>query len=444
LIGSGLHDNLRMKASRQFGLYLILLHGTALAVAFVFRDTLGLWFFAIEAVLVISASLGIWLHRRAQAPIHLLDSFSALLEESEFTTRLSPTGLNETDQIIAVYNRMLDTLHSEYRQLGEVRGFFQQFIDTAPIGLLILDYDGAISIANPSLCGLLDRGADTLIGKRLSGLDHPLLEHLQTLETGDECIVTLDGSRRIRIQTSEFIDRGFSRQFALFEELTRVLADSEKKAYETLIRTMSHEVNNTVAATRSLLQSCLTYQDQLDTEDRQDYHTALTVAMERNQQLNLFMKAFADLVKLPEPVTLPTELGPILTQLEVMFSGECQQQNIRWVTVLPEQSVTVLLDRALFEQALINIVRNAVQAIGKNGVIQVSLATDPLRILEIRDSAGALYEEDREHLFSPFYTRREGGQGIGLALVSDILGRHGFEFDLFGKGAQTVFRIEMT
>lgn len=432
-----------MSSGRQFGLYLIALHGAILAVAFVYRDTLGLWFFVIEALLLISACLGFWLHRRAQAPVVLLDSFSALLEESEFTTRLSPTGLNETDQIIAVYNRMLDSLHAEYRQLGEVRGFFQQFIDTAPIGLMILDFDGAISVANPSLCRLLDRDADALIEKRLSGFDHPLLTPLRTMTAGDEHIVTLEGSRRIRIQTSQFIDRGFTRQFALFEELTRLLADSEKKAYETLIRTMSHEVNNTVAATRSLLQSCLTYRDQLQDADRPDYEAALHVAMDRNQQLNLFMKAFADLVKLPAPKTRATDLVPILTQLEVMFRGESQQQHIRWVTQLPAGPVTVSLDRALFEQALINIGRNAVQAIGSVGEIQVTLRLDPHPILEIRDSAGALGEEDREHLFSPFYTRREGGQGIGLALVSDILGRHGFPFDLYSDGPETVFRIEM-
>ena len=118
-----------MKRSRSILiLYLAAVHLTVLVVIFLYKDAVGLWFFAIEAALLVSWFLGLWLVRRATAPAELLESFSSLLEESEFTTRLSPTGYSESDAIIDVYNRMLDTLHDEYLRIGEQRGFFDQFL----------------------------------------------------------------------------------------------------------------------------------------------------------------------------------------------------------------------------------------------------------------------------------------------------------------------------
>jgi hypothetical protein len=100
---------------------------------------------------------------------------------------------------------------------------------------------------------------------------------------------------------SRFLDRGFHRHFVLMEELTEELRQSEKAAYEKLIRLMSHEVNNSVASANSLLHSCLNYKDQLEVEDREDYEVALAVVISRTEQLNAFMKSFADVVRLLKP-----------------------------------------------------------------------------------------------------------------------------------------------
>ena len=101
------------------------------------------------------------------------------------------------------------------------------------------------------------------------------------------------------------MDRGFSRTFLLIEELTEELRQAEKAAYEKLIRMLSHEVNNSVAASNSLLTSCLVFAEQLPGESRADLEGALHVVMNRTAQLGAFMKAFADVVRLPEPRPRP-------------------------------------------------------------------------------------------------------------------------------------------
>ncbi len=98
---------------------------------------------------------------------------------------------------------------------------------------------------------------------------------LARLEPGQARVVAIEGARRVRCLMGTFMDRGFSRSFVVLEELTEELREVEKAAYEKLIRMLSHEVNNTVAASTSLLSSCLNYAAQIDPADRDDFETAL-------------------------------------------------------------------------------------------------------------------------------------------------------------------------
>src|SRR6185437_14176727 len=98
-------------------------------------------------------------------------------------------------------------------------------------------------------------------------------------------------------QRAEFRDRGFAKSFFVIEELTEELRLSEKAAYEKLIRLMSHEVNNSVAAVRSLLESLLRYGRDVREGDREDFTTAVDVAAKRIDSLGRFMSGFADVVR---------------------------------------------------------------------------------------------------------------------------------------------------
>ena len=106
-----------------------------------------------------------------------------------------------------------------------------------------------------------------------------------------------------------FLDRGFPRSFLLVEELTEELRQFERAAYEKLIRVMSHEVNNTVAASNSLLHSSLTYAGELDPANRHDFEQAIGIVIERTEQLSSFMRRFADVFRLPPPLLQPVRPG---------------------------------------------------------------------------------------------------------------------------------------
>src|SRR5262249_31090928 len=147
----------------------------------------------------------------------------------------------------------------------------------------------------------------------------PHARRLSALEPGASQVIALGGGRRAKCQRSEFMDRGFARSFFMMEELTEELRRSEKAAYEKLIRMMSHEVNNSVGAATSLLDSCLHYGDQIRPEDREDFERALVVVIGRTRELNVFMQSFSDVVRLPAPHLRDTDLRGLVEDVGALF-----------------------------------------------------------------------------------------------------------------------------
>jgi two-component system nitrogen regulation sensor histidine kinase NtrY len=237
-----------------------------------------------------------------------------------------------------------------------------------------------------------------------------------------------------------FFDRGFPRHFILLEELTEELRLSEKRAYEKLIRMMSHEVNNSVGAISSLLESAANYAEQIESADREDFTTALMVARQRAQDLNGFMRRFADVVRLPLPDRRPCDVVGLLEDLASLIQPELAKRKICLSWEIPDRPVLISMDKNQMEQVFLNVLKNAVEAIGQEGTITVKVGGEPnATVLSIEDSGMGLSAEVHQNLFTPFFTTKAEGQGIGLTLIQEILTQHGFQFvleNVDGEGAR--------
>jgi len=388
-----------------------------------------------EVLLLLSFLAGAALVRALFGTLDLVRSGAQLLEEHDFGTRLREVGQPDMDQLVGVYNRMVDELREERIRVEEQHHFMDRILQASPSGILTLDLDERIATVNPAAERLLRETRVALVGKRLEETSGPHAPRLAPLASGESVVLALGGGRRARCRRGEFMDRGFARSFFLLEELTEELRRSEKAAYEKLIRMMSHEVNNTVGATTSLLESCLHYKDQVRAEDREDFERALGVVIGRTRELNVFMQGFSDVVRLPAPRKRDVDLRGIVEDVGALFRAELDRRRIEWRLDRAHPSIIVPMDRGQMEEALVNIVKNAMEAIGEDGAITVRL--DPggggaRARLVVEDTGGPLTPEVQAQLFTPFYTTRPHGQGIGLTLVQDILDRHGFEFSLEG------------
>ncbi len=438
--------NLRMGLRHKFILYLVFIHLLFAAIAAYLLIHHRILLVAVEAVFIVSVYIGIRLIRGLFVPLDMIRTGAELMEEGDFSSRFRETGHPEMDRLVEVYNRMADHLRNERIRLQEQNYFLDKILAVSPTGVLALDFEGKISMANPAAERMLRAGETDLIGCDLGRLQPPFVDTLTSLRAGESEIVPLFGRRRVKCHRAQFFDRGFTRDFILMEELTEELRQTEKTAYEKIIRMMSHEVNNSIGSANSLLHSCLHYAGQLHDNDRGDFENALKVIIARTDYVNTFMRNFADVFRLPKPSLKPADVKVLLEETAVLFKNELISRNIELKWDLQQQSETVPMDRSQMNQVFTNILKNAIEAIERDGTITLRLGRrngNPYAVVE--DTGSGISPALRSDLFTPFFSTKENGQGIGLTLVQEILDAHGFEFSLEGESGQpTRFTIVFT
>ena len=415
----------------KLALYLAAIHAVLGAVAFLALRDRPWWLLAAEALFLLSLVLGWLLLRAFFVPLQLIRTGAELVAEEDFTSTFRPVGQPEMDALIGVYNRMIEELRAERLRQEEQHHFLDQVLEASPAGVLTLGFDGRVAQANPAAARLL--GADELAGLPGQGLEElpaPLGAELAALPAGESRVVAA-GVRRLKLTRGELYDRGFARSFFLVEELTEELRASEKAAYEKLIRTLSHEVNNSVGPVASLLESLREHRDALPPADREDFDQALQVASTRLDHLRAFMAGYADVVRLPPPERRPCDVATLVEEILLLLKPELARRRIAWEWEARADVQPVPLDRNQVEQVLVNVLQNAVEAIGEDGRITLALVRDAGRpVLTVRDTGPGIPEEARANLFTPFYSTKRNGRGLGLTLAHEILTQHGFAFDL--------------
>jgi len=423
--------------------YLVVLHLLVAALAvFLLRDQ-PWWLIPVQILLTLSLGTGVFLARRIFGAVAVVREAQQLMDDGDFMSRLREVGQPEVDRIIRLFNRMSDRLRDERVQLQEQHHFLSRILAVSPLGALFMDFDGRVAYVNPAAERLLEQPGTKLRGRPLADLEGPLADAIATLPVDQSVVVPLWGGRRVRCHHGSFLDRGFPRSYVLLEELTEELRQFEKAAYGKLIRTMSHEVNNSVGASNSLLNSCLNYSGELPEEHRADFAAALSIAIARTDQLNAFMRSFADVIRLPAPARQPCNVREVMAGVERLVRAQCAERRVAWRWEVEEEPGMVSMDRPQMEQVFLNVTKNALEAIGEDGTITVRfLLRDGRPAMVVEDTGPGLSLEARQNLFTPFFSTKEHGQGIGLTLVQEVVSQHRFQYSLDSPpGGPTRFTI---
>jgi two-component system nitrogen regulation sensor histidine kinase NtrY len=382
--------------------------------------------FAVEACFVVSILISFRLVSALFVPLDLIRTGADLIDERDFTSRFVPVGQPEMDRLIEIYNGMIDRLREERLAAEEHHQFLQKIVQASPSGIVICDFDGNVQQANPA--------AERLLA------EPPVAEALPRIAPGESRVVALSGNRRLKVWRAEFRDRGFAKSFYVLDEMTEELRLTEKAAYEKLIRMMSHEVNNSVGAVRSLLESLLRYAEQIGDGDRADFTSALAVASARMDSLNRFMADFADVVRIPSPNLRELDLAALIEPLAALLRPELERRAIVLRLDLAAGG-TVRGDRQQLEQVVLNVLRNAMESIGSGGAIDVAWRAG---VLTVSDSGHGVDERLQPELFTPFFTTKRDGRGLGLTIVQEILTNHHARFSLQSRaGGGAEFRAEL-
>ena len=417
-----------MKLKSLFFILAFLLAVVWAVLLFIATKENGWRFYLIEGLITLSLVYLVYFYRKVIKPLNSIAGGMDLLRAQDFSSRLAPVGQREADRIVQVFNRMMDQLKEERLRLREQNHFLDLLISASPMGVIILTLDEKISMTNKAALEFMDEGPEeNLIGKGMDELNGTLAEELKRLAKGATETIRLSNSRIYRCSRLSFIDRGFAHPFYLIESLTSDVMKAEKKAYEKVIRMIAHEVNNSVAGIASTLD---TVNDALQTiDDTEDLQEVMKVCIERSFSMSRFITNFADVVKIPEPQLEEVSLNDRVFACKRFMENVCQSRDIDLQMNLCEENPTVSIDTSLFEQVLINIIKNAAESIGEKGCITIRTSVSPL-MLEIGDTGQGISKETETMLFTPFFSTKPNGQGIGLIFIREVLMKHNCNFSL--------------
>ena len=415
---------------RIFFLLLALLLMVAWGLMFLIMPIkeVGWKFYLVEGVITLSLIYLVYFYRKVVKPLDTIANGMDLLREQDFSSRLKSVGQLEADRIVDIFNRMMQQLKEERLRLREQNHFLDLLISVSPMGVVILTFDGKVSMANKAALQFLEVDTEEdMLNKGMEDLKTPLAEEMSRLPKDTTETIRLSDSHIYRCSRLSFVDRGFAHPFFLIESLTSEVMKAEKKAYEKVIRMIAHEVNNSVAGITSTLD---TVDDALQTmDDTDDLREVMKVCIERGYSLSRFITRFADVVKIPEPQLEEVRLNDRISACERFLENICQDHQVDLRMDLCEENPWVKIDTSLFEQVLINMVKNSVESIEKNGVITLRTSASPV-MLEVADTGRGISKEVETKLFTPFFSTKPNGQGIGLIFIREVLMKHGCSFSL--------------
>lgn len=346
--------------------------------------------------------------RAVLKPLHAVENGMYLLKDQDFSSRLRRTGQPDADKVVALYNRLIESMKAERLKSQEQNRFLNLVVNASPLGIAVCDFDGNITETN----------------RAWNAMQSPALtKAIDALTDGDSQTVRLADALIVRISKLWFMDSGFRRRFILVEKLTDEISAAEKQMFNKIVRTIGHEVNNTLGSVISVL-------DSLGGMHQGDSFVSDVIVSSEKSCVNLvnFVRGYADIVKLPpvspEPVCLDEWMDGILPTLKSLVPD-----NVTVSLTTRPSTVQVSIDPMLMERVMINIVRNAAESIGDrpDGHIEITVESGKIKVT---DNGAGISDEAATKLFTPFFSTKRPDRGLGLMLIADILRAHRARFSL--------------
>ncbi|MCD8194116.1 MAG: PAS domain-containing protein, partial [Tannerellaceae bacterium] len=363
-----------MRIKMQFRILTVLLVGVLAVLGWYALGKEHMWlFFMVEAVIIFTGIYLVRFYHLIVKPLELIGNGMDLLKGQDFSSRLSQVGQYEADRIVELFNKMMEQLKEERLLLREQNHFLDLLVNASPMGVVILDLDRRIQSLNPAATRMLGITSQEAIGNSLSSLPSLLAKGLPEIPLHASDTLRLTNASIYKCTHSSFVDRGYNHSFYLIEGLTEEVFKAEKKAYEKVIRMIAHEVNNTTAGITSTLD---TLEETLkETAGMEDVSEVLRIAIERCFRMSRFITNFADVVRIPDPSLQPQSLNDMVLSCKRIMETMCSERNIE-IRLEPDPANPIVeVDTSLFEQAVLNMIKNAMESIGENGTIYIHTGT---------------------------------------------------------------------
>jgi two-component system nitrogen regulation sensor histidine kinase NtrY len=365
------------------------------------------------------------IHTRSKKQIEMV--FKALANNDPML------GLPHSDPLADKVAQVRDKIFSNRLEAEVQSQYFQTLLVHIDIAILVIDTDNNIVHKNPASEKLLGTLSDNInaLGqlKDLITATNNSLHATIAWQKGEQ-VDTLS------VHISHCKIQGKSLKLVSIQSIYQALLAKEQQAYKRLTKVLTHEVANSITPLASLAHTAIDLlPEQLtfdDIEDKDDLNEALVTLASRTSQLSTFIKSFHQITALPKPNLQELALPPLIERILTLFKEHTRKANIK-LSFNHQSSCLVVADGAQLEQALINIIKNALEAVSQRECKEINLTlyqqynenNAQHLLLDIDDTGPGIAPHVIEQIFVPFFTTKKQGSGIGLSLSRQIMIQHG-------------------
>jgi two-component system nitrogen regulation sensor histidine kinase NtrY len=267
---------------------------------------------------------------------------------------------------------------------------------------------------------------------------NPKLFHaINSVESGKSELYKGSNELYLTIQSTELRIRGIDVKLITLQNIQPELQKQELEAWQNLTRVLRHEIMNSITPISSLTSTLREILDhdmkktgenyELKGEGADDLREGLSTIENRSRGLIKFIDAYREYTSLPKPVMQTVRLKDLLEKVAQLMRQELKKTSIDFQLVCQSEYLTIQADVEMIEQVLINLLKNAIEALGEteNPTLRLEGSYDETSIkVEVIDNGSGIIKEALEHIFVPFYTTKRSGSGIGLSLSRQIMQMH--------------------
>lgn len=334
------------------------------------------------------------------------------------------------------------SLSSKYHQIATEKEanhlFLNTIVENAGVPMLAYEEEKQEVV-------LLNDGAKELFNKpyfrsitAIEKIDPELYEVIKHLENDEKKLhrFSVDGSwKELSVVAKRLILRNKWYKLVALQNIKSELDERELESWQKLIRVLTHEIKNSVIPISTLtevINEMLINEDgepvsleSISEEDEEDLRIGLKTISKRSKGLASFVNAYGDIAKIPVPNLQETNLSELLNGIITLEKQVAASRGVTIQSELPSEDIITQLDPDLIEQVLINLIKNAIEALESGGEIRINLIKSMNEVsIEIADNGPGIPQDILENIFVPFYTTKKEGSGIGLSLSRQIIRKH--------------------